>query len=180
MRGRIMINEFNMFKLITISALLLTMVFVQAQKMEPMVAVTKDAAAQKFGIYQIVIKNRSDSILCILHSLTLTLTESQPQVLAMPDKNPDNDDFSLQYSADDTGRAYEVEPYLGEVVLPGQSLVFKVQPLFSDPQKPARLSFEYIYLNDFCYGRFLDEMKKVGSWYKKYSRSEAVVKIPTR
>jgi hypothetical protein len=126
------------------------------------------------------ITNRIDSVLCILRSMFVSLTADTPLVLALDGKNPNFDEFNLGYSAADTGYNFEVTPYLGELILPGQKMSFKIKFLFSERKIPAQVRFQYIYLIDLDYRKLMMEMRKVGTWYNKYNRLEKLIEIPVR
>ena len=164
-----------------ISAVLLFTCNAFGQEGRLAVTFTKDETVKdSCCIYNMSIKNRSDSVLCILHSMFMSLTSVQPQVLSVFEKNMDFDDFSFQYSVGDTSYTFEVMPYIGELILPYQQLSFKIKLLWSDGRKPGRLRFEYIYLNDLSYRKFQEEMKQVASWYNKYTRMEKFIDLPSQ
>jgi hypothetical protein len=179
--GRTMINKSaNMLKAIKLPLLLLLAIDVHGQQSNPLVALKKDTTINGISIYNMSITNNSDSILCVLRSLFVSLTLDAPQVFAPYGANSDFDDFTLEYSAIDTAHNFEVTPYIGELILPGQKLSFKIELLFSNKKKLGRLRFKYIYLNDLEYRKFMLEMRKVGSWYYKYTRHEKSVDLPNQ
>ena len=129
-------------------------------------------------IYNMSIKNRSDSTLCILHSIFIRLTLGSPQGLALIKNNNNEENYNFQYSFKDTAYDLESSPFWGELILPHQTLSFKIRILPSNNDKTKHLSFEYLYLNDFSYKKFMGEMKHVGSWYYKYTRMKKSIDFP--
>jgi hypothetical protein len=144
---------------------------------EPMVELRSDPTLKDKGIYDLSIANHTDSILCILCSGFISLTADNPQVLALNGHNPNYDIFNLGYSALDTGYDYEVARYIGELILPGQKMSFKIKLLFSERKIPAQVRFQYIYLIDLDYRKFISEMRKVGTWYNKYNRLTKLIEV---
>jgi hypothetical protein len=87
------------------------------------------------------------------------------------------DIFSLLYPAIDTDYTHESTPLVGELILPHQSLSFKLKLLLSD-EGLSRFDLEYIYLNDLVYKKFMLEMRRVTSWYLKYTRFQKWFALP--
>jgi hypothetical protein len=131
-------------------------------------------------LYTMSIKNNSDSSLCILHSLFINLNSEKPQGLAVYGSDKKSEEYRFQYSFKDTGYTFEVVPYLGEMILPYQKLLFKIRLLPFKNEKARSVSFEYFYLKDFSYRDFIGQMKKVGSWYCKYNRLIEKISLPTQ
>src|SRR5688572_26002918 len=69
-------------------------------------------------IYDLAIKNVSDSTVCILHSMFMNLTSSEPQVLALFQQSKSKEYYSLHYSISDTIYNFESVPYKAECILP--------------------------------------------------------------
>ncbi len=131
-----------------------------------------------FCVYDVSIQNRSDSIVCILHSIFMNLTTDIPQGLALYIKSKEKEEYSLHRSFEDTTYDAEAMPRKGECVLPHQTLNFKVKILKAANDTPEYLTIQYFYLADLCYESLKTEMKnKVGSWYYKYNRLKKSIKI---
>ena len=143
------------------------------------VSLTKsDSSKGSCCVYVMSVKNNSDSSVCLLHSLFINLTSEKPQGLAVYSSDEKSEEYSFQYSFKDTGYTFEVVPYIGELILPYQKLLFKIRLLPFKNDKARTISFEYFYLNDFSYHNFMAQMKKVGSWYYKYNRLKETLSLP--
>ena len=127
--------------------------------------------------YEIAVKNESDSIVCMLHSLFIDLTTGAPQGVALYQKTEYQNSYSLHYSFKDTLYDFDPIPYKGEWLLPYQTLQFKIR-IAPVEGKQKYLSFECFYLNDFCYRDLMKEMRHVGLWYTKYNRVEKRIELP--
>lgn len=131
-----------------------------------------------FYVYDISIKSRSDSIVCILHSIFMNLTIDTPQGLAVYIKKKEQEEYSLHLAFEDTTYIAEAMPRKGEFIFPRQTLNFKIKILKPTNDTPKSLTIQYFYLEGMCYGDFKTAMKeKVGSWYYKYNRLKKSVKI---
>jgi hypothetical protein len=158
--------------LIFFSAICGYALFGQNVKKLKVLSIQKDSCCT----YEITLKNESDSIVCILHSLYVNLTSGIPQGLALYQKNEYKDSYSLHYALKDTLYDFDPPAYKGELILPYQILRFKVKTAFVE-KKIVNLSFECFYLNDLCYKDFLKDMKQVGLWFTKYKRVEKIIEL---
>jgi hypothetical protein len=168
-------------KCIKVLALLLIIscgTFAQQRDMLSVSLTKSDSGKDSCCIYVMSVKNNSDSSLCLLHSLFINLTSEKPQGLAVYSSDKKSEEYSFQYSFKDTGYTFEVVPYIGELILPYQKLLFKIRLLPFKNDKARTVSFEYFYLNDFSYRDFMAQMKKVGSWYYKYNRLKETLSLP--
>jgi hypothetical protein len=167
-----------MFKGVLVACnLILLHIAVLGQLREPKVSLKKDSSSKDAFTYHVLVSNRSDSILCILLSPRFDLTDGRTKVLAVFESISDMDIFSLRYPAIDTGYAYESIPLVGELILPYQSLSFKIKLLLSD-EDLSRFDLEYIYLNDLVYRKFMLEMRKETSWYLNYTKFQKLFALP--
>lgn len=128
-------------------------------------------------VYNVTIKNLSDSITCILHSMFMNLKSSEPQGLPLHFQRTLPRFYSLGYSFRDTAFEFESTPYRGEFILPYQSLHFKVK-IVPGNEMGKQLSFEYLYVPDFCYKDFMKDMQQMTTWYRKYKRKEKRMELP--
>jgi hypothetical protein len=143
-----------------------------------LINVSKSEVKDGFYIYDISVQNRSDSIVCMLHSIFVNLTADIPQGLALYIKSKDEEEYSLHRSFEDTTYDAEAMPRKGECILPRQTLNFKIKILQPTNNISKYLTVQYFYLTELCYKDFIKEMKnKVGSWYYKYNRLQKSVKI---
>jgi len=138
--------------------------------------VSEDSSFEK---YQIIIKNKGDSIAFILHSMFLGLSFDYPQNLALPEGSLENQQYSLHYSARDTFYTYESTFYRSSIVLPYQTLIFDV--IFKKnnnlPNKISSLRVEYFFKYDLCYRDHVKSMKKITSWYRDYTIRQKVIDL---
>lgn len=77
-------------------------------------------------IYLVTIKNVSDSIVCVLHSMFMDLTSSKPQELALYEQTSSLVYFSMHYSKEDVKYDYESTPSRAEAILPYATLRFRL------------------------------------------------------
>jgi hypothetical protein len=144
------------------------------------VKVLKSAYTDDASVYEVSITNKTDSIACILHSIFLDLTSKRLMGLPLDEyQRVDTSDlFSLEFTYRDTLNTFESTVYRGECILPYQTLNFKV--MVTDPPKGRvqKFSFEYFYTSDLCYRQFMQEMKMVGFWYRKYQRLRSATPLP--
>jgi hypothetical protein len=129
-------------------------------------------------IYSVAIKNASDTTVCILHSMFMDFTNSEPQGLALYQHDKGKEYYSFQYSTRDTLYTFESLPYRAECILPYQTLQFKLRVKQGLNKKDQQLSFEYLYAPDSCYNIFMKAMQKMTTWYLKYKRQEKIIELP--
>jgi hypothetical protein len=129
-------------------------------------------------VYSVIVKNVSDSTVCILHSIFLNLTSNKPQGIAVYQQGKSKVQYSLRYSLSDTAYNFESVPYRAECILPYQTLSFKIIIADTLNEKTKYLNFEYLYTPDFCYKNFMKDMRKMTSWYIKYRRLEKTLELP--
>jgi hypothetical protein len=143
-----------------------------------LVNILKSETKDSFYICDISVQNKSDSIVCILHSIFMNLTADTTQGIALYFKNKEKQEYSLHRAFEDTTYIAEAIPQKGEVILPHHTLYFKIKILKTANDILKYLTIQYFYLTDLCYEDFKREMKnKVGSWYYKYNRLKKSVKI---
>lgn len=128
-------------------------------------------------VYNLSIRNESDSTVCILHSMFMNLTSSEPQGLALYQQSKSKEYYSLHYSVSDTAYNFESVPYRAECILPHQTLGFKIQVYRSVNEKVRQLSFDYLYISDFCYKNLMKDMQKMTTWYLKYKPKEKIMEL---
>jgi hypothetical protein len=107
----------------------------------------------------------------------VNLTSSKPQYLALYQQSKSKEYYSLHYSVSDTEYNYESLPYITECILPHQTLGFKIRINRAFNEKLIQLSFDYLYLPDFCYNNLLREMKEITTWYLKYKPKEKTLEL---
>jgi hypothetical protein len=129
-------------------------------------------------VYNVAIKNKSDTTVCILHSMFINLTSSLPQGLALYQQDEYKEYYSFHYSMRDTLYTFETLPYRAEGILPYQTLEFKVKVRRPLNKKYQQLSFEYLYAPDFCYSSFVKAMQQMTTWYLKFKRLKKTVDLP--
>ncbi len=135
-----------------------------------------DSKNDSFSIYELNISNYSDSITCILHSPAIFLgLGGEPQELAVTEKTESNQFYNLKLSMRDTIYINEVNLYRSSIILPYQSLLFKIRVPISS--KKQLLSIDYFRLPDISYQKFEKEMEK-GRWYEKYHQFKNVILLP--
>ncbi|MDP4260059.1 MAG: hypothetical protein Q8937_17670 [Bacteroidota bacterium] len=130
---------------------------------------TKDT---KLLLYQVYMLNVSETPICILHSAYISLFDNPPQRLAVFKKDTNTELFSLLYTARDTMNDYENtnDNYEGEPILPRQVIEFRIL-MPNQMAKKKYIQFDYMYLPDFCYKSFEEEMfKNLTLWHKKYAK----------
>ena len=126
--------------------------FAYCQKKEALSIETSKTnyASDSLYIYSISISNFSDSIICILHShFVLLSVGNNPQALTATENNETKEWYNLKQAAKDTLFTYEVPQYRASIILPYQSLNFKI--LVHSSNKEQFLTINYFYLLDFCY-----------------------------
>jgi hypothetical protein len=139
--------------------------------------IKSDKSGDSCCIYNVTINNLSDSVACILHSMFMNLKSSQSQGLPLHFQRTAQRFYSLGYSFRDTAFEFESTPYRGECILPYQSLQFKVM-IVPGNEMGKQLSFEYLYVPDFCYKDFMKDMQQMTTWYLKYKRNEKKIELP--
>lgn len=148
------------------------------QKEQLQVTILKfEKSSDSSCVYYITIKNASDSIACILHSMFISLTNSKPQGLALYQQSKSKEYYSLHYSFSDTLYNFESLPYRGACILPYQTLSFNVMIAPVTGAKARQLSLEYLYIPDFCYKEFMKDMQQMTTWYLKYKRIEKIMEL---
>lgn len=138
------------------------------------------ASADTCCVYQVSIKNITDSIVCILHSMFIDLASSQPKGLPVNDQKLGKVRYSLDQSFRDTLLDAASFPYRGELILPYQSLTFRILLPKVDADRTNLFDFKYIYLKDIQYRQFMREMQKLTSWYRKYEIFEQTLELPSK
>jgi hypothetical protein len=128
-------------------------------------------------VYNITIKNLSDSVACILHSMFMNLKSTMPHGLPLHFQRNSPRFYSLSYSFRDTTFQLESTPYRGECIFPYQSLQFEVI-IVPGNEMGKQLRFEYLYVPDFCYNAFMKNMQQMTTWYLKYKRKEKIIELP--
>jgi hypothetical protein len=131
-----------------------------------------------YSLYNVVIKNFTDSPICILHSAYNNLFYDPPQRLALIENDKFGNQYSLHYTARDTSNVYENtnSNYNGEVILPMQEIQFRL--LIPLSNKESYLQFEYIIVSDFCYKSFKDNIfMDATKWYLNYKKLYRKVKL---
>jgi hypothetical protein len=108
----------------------------------------------------------------------MDFTSSESQELALYQYDKSKEYYSSQYSTRDTLYNFESLPYRGECILPHQTLQFKLMVKRGPNKKDRQLSFEYLYMPDFCYNSFMKAMQKMTTWYLKYKRLEKAMELP--
>lgn len=129
------------------------------------------------SVYEIEIKNNSDSVALILHSMFMDLTSKNPQGLALYEKNTPAESYSFDYAFQDTIYDVESQAYRSEFVMPYQTLRFKIT-INSSNGKRKLLSFKYFFINDFCYRNLRNEMREMTTWYLKYEILKKNIELP--
>jgi hypothetical protein len=142
-------------------------------------AMKEEKLQDNYSLYTVIMKNVSDTPICILHSIFINLFYEPPQKLAVADKTKSADIYSLEYSARDTLFDYEgsINNFNGEIILPLQEIKFKL--LLLRTNKERELKFEYVQIENFCYPEFKNEIfKNATQWYKKYKRIQRIIELP--
>lgn len=150
------------------------------QQIRPLqVSILKASTDSGYAVYEVAINNKSDSVVCVLHSMFISLGDnSQPHGLGLYRKTKSEEYYSLHYSEQDTLYNFESLPYRAECVLPYRSLSFKIRVPYGGSKMKQQFDFEYLYMADFCYKEFVKSMQKMTTWYLKYSRIEKAVQLP--
>ena len=129
-----------------------------------------------FSIYNVSIKNFSDSITCILHSHFILLSiGNDPQSLAALALDKKDVSYNLKEAARDTLFTYEVPQYRASIILPYQALYFEIK--VSASSKEQFLSIDYFHLFDIHYRKFQDGML-LGRWYERYHLNTKKIPLP--
>ena len=134
------------------------------------------SANDRFSIFDLSITNYSDSITCILHSPAVFLgAGSGSQELAVTENSESRQVYNLKLAAGDTIYINEVLLYRASIILPYQTLHFKIR--IPSSKKKQLLSIDYFHLFDISYQEFEKEMR-IGRWYEKYHQSNKVILLP--
>ena len=138
--------------------------------------VSEDSLFEK---YQIIIRNRGDSIAFVLHSMYLSLSYDHPQNLALPEGASESQEYRLDYSVSDTVYVVESPTNISRIILPYQTLIFDVRfkKNNKDPNKMSSLRVEYFFRYDLCYRDHVKSMRKITSWYRNYFIREKVIEL---
>jgi len=164
-----------------ISVLLLTMLisvtFFGQKKEKLFIEITRSGlATEVYNNFDVKISNYSDSILAVLHSHHIFLTiGNNPQQLALLDSSDSKYNYTLNYAVKDTLHVYEVLQFRAILILPYQSLSFRISVPISN--NTSTLNLDYFYLGDISYKKFKREML-IGNWYKKYKRLKGQMLLP--
>ena len=136
-------------------------------------------ADKRYSLHNVQIFNISKTPVCILHSTYINLIYDPPQKLALFDKSAPAESFSLLYSAKDTLNDYENtnDNFGGEPILPNQKIEFRILIPRQKTNKKY-LEIDYLFMPDFCYVNFRDELFKNASlWHKKYVKLRETIKL---
>jgi hypothetical protein len=149
-----------------------------AQKSDPFhLTISKKEKVGEFSIYEVSVRNYSDSIVCVIHSIFVNLNASEPQGITLFTSDKDNEMYNLKRSFEDTSYNSWGIPQKGAFVLPYQSLKFKIK-LLGLNDKWKELMVNYIYFVNLCYKEIITEMKEEpGRWYNKFNQKSKSVKL---
>jgi len=139
-----------------------------------------NAAGTTWKSFDVKIANLSKIPACILHSAYVNLYFDAIVKLSAFREDSVKEMYAMSYSARDTLNDYENsnENRNGEVVLPNQEISFVVQIPISG-NKIQHLQFEYIFLPNFCYAEFEDEIfRHATKWYKQYQILKKEITLP--
>ena len=136
---------------------------------------------KKNELYEIIIGNRRQIPICMMHSAYIFLLYDPPARLALFKKEKTYDVFSLHYSVKDAANDYENSNpnYNGEVILPLQEIKFRIFVPLS--HEPKRILFDYIVLPDYCFKDFKQAIyANAATWYNKYKMKQIDMDLPSK
>lgn len=145
-----------------------------------LVTVTKEKMENGLHLYNVTMKNFSDTPVCILHSIFINLFYDPAQQLAVIHSTSSAEFYSLSYSAKDTTIDYEgpINNFNAEIILPLQEIKFRLL-LSSTSNKVTSLEFEYARIANLCYPEFKQAIfRDATQWHKKYKRIQRAIALP--